>query len=263
MDSQVLLLGCTPMPYLTTCNLKRFGAHEYHCSRFCEYFVLIFMLSNHLKFTEDATPTTLSAGEWYIQRKDVWQDALVPSPNAAYYYLHFEAQYATEPLNRIQLPIHGRFQQALFLPLLEQLRSLCAQPLQNPLEIQAGFYNLLNLLYPQESSRSPLTASVTEYLSSNYALSITSRELSERFHYSSEYINRHLKAEIGMTAHAYLTHIRIMNATRLLTYSKKTITEISQECGYSDVSLFYKAFRSLHGVGPSAYRKQKQAPQPL
>lgn len=121
MDSQVLLLGCTPMPYLTTCNLKRFGAHEYHCSRFCEYFVLIFMLSNHLKFTEDATPTTLSAGEWYIQRKDIWQDALVPSPNAAYYYLHFEAQYATE----CRATLSGRHKQHFIIAISERKK---AQP---------------------------------------------------------------------------------------------------------------------------------------
>lgn len=41
---ETIFLSPAPMPYLTDCSLKRFGINEYHCSRCCGYFVLIFML---------------------------------------------------------------------------------------------------------------------------------------------------------------------------------------------------------------------------
>ena len=89
MDS--IILSPAPMPYLTDCSLKRFGTDEYHCSRYCSHFVLIFMLKNRLQFTENGSLTTLLAGEWYIQKKNTWQAASRPSPNAEYYYIHFQA----------------------------------------------------------------------------------------------------------------------------------------------------------------------------
>lgn len=78
MDS--IILSPAPMPYLTDCSLKRFGTDEYHCSRYCSHFVLIFMLKNRLQFTENGSLTTLLADEWYIQKKNTWQAASRPSP---------------------------------------------------------------------------------------------------------------------------------------------------------------------------------------
>ncbi len=60
---ETIFLSPAPMPYLTDCNLKRFGINEYHCSRCCGYFVLIFMLKNTLQFTENGILTTLHPGE--------------------------------------------------------------------------------------------------------------------------------------------------------------------------------------------------------
>ena len=77
MDS--IILSPAPMPYLTDCSLKRFGTDEYHCSRYCSHFVLIFMLKNRLQFTENGSLTTLSAGEWY-RKKTPGRQLPAPAP---------------------------------------------------------------------------------------------------------------------------------------------------------------------------------------
>ncbi|HJA92521.1 MAG TPA: AraC family transcriptional regulator [Candidatus Eisenbergiella merdipullorum] len=260
MDPEFIFLASAPMPYLTDCDLKHFGAFEYHCSRYCDYFVLIFMLNNHLKFTENSQLTTLSAGEWYIQKKALWQSAPLPSPHAEYYWIHFKAEYSKQPLNRIKLPIRGTFQPSLFLPLLRELRSAFSSSPQNHFQIQSEFYRLLDLLYAHENAYSPLTAKVMSFLNEHYPEHITAQTLADQFHYSTEYINKRMKAELGVTAHAYLANIRLRRASRLLSYSEKPILELSHECGYSDVSLFYKAFRKAYGISPSQYRKERQVP---
>ena len=256
MDS--IILSPAPMPYLTDCSLKRFGTDEYHCSRYCSHFVLIFMLKNRLQFTENGSMTTLLAGEWYIQKKNTWQAASRPSPNAEYYYIHFQADYTEDLTSRLMLPIRGAFQPGLFLPLLQRLCLLLHQTPCSHLELQSEFFRLLGLLYTQEQSYSALTADLMRYLNENYASRITARTLSDVFHYSSEYIDKKMKAELNMTPHAYLNAIRLQNAKKLLERSQLPIQKIALECGFSDNSLFYKAFRKHFSQSPSEWRRQHQ-----
>ena len=260
MHPEIISLSCAPMPFMTDCDLKHFGAFEYHCSRCCDYFVLIFMLDHHLKFTEDTRLTTLSAGEWYIQKKSLRQSAPLPSPHAEYYWIHFQAEYSANRSDCIRLPIRGTFQPALFLPLLRELHAAFSRSPRNPFEVQSGFYRLLNLLYTHENAYSSLTASVMSYLNEHYPEHITAQSLAERFHYSAEYINKRMKAELGVTAHACLAGIRLRRAARLLTYSDRPVQAIARECGYSDPSLFYKAFLKAYGLSPSRYRQEHQIP---
>lgn len=260
MNPDSIFLSPAPMPYLTDCRIKRFGANEYHCSRYCEYFVLIFMLGSLLTFTEDSVQTTLRAGEWYIQRKNTWQGASLPSPNAEYYYLHFEAEYTEDMLNRIRLPLRGTFQPNLYLPALKSIDAHFSRMPRNHFEVQSEFYQLLNLLCPQNRTYTSLTASVMDYLNEHYASRITAQTLSALFHYSPEYINRRMKAEIGMTAHACLHMIRMQNAVKLLERTDYPVSEIARECGFADASLFYRSFCQTYGESPSAHRKRYRLP---
>ena len=70
------------MPYLTDCDYKKFEPNEYHISRIVDFFVLIFILRGSLHFIEDDVSVSVQEGEWYIQRKNLLQDADRPSPGA-------------------------------------------------------------------------------------------------------------------------------------------------------------------------------------
>ena len=255
---KTICLAPTPMPYLTDCRLKQFGRNEFHCSRYCEYFVLIFMLKNTLTFTENQEPVSLQAGERYIQSKNTWQAASRPSPNAEYYYIHFQAEYTRDLTNRLKFPVRGTFQTELFLPILARLCTLAHQTPADHLELQGEFLRLLGMLYTQEQSYSALTVSLMRYLNENFSLPITARALSEQFHYSSEYLDRRMRRETGLTPHAYLTVIRLQNAKKLLERTELPVQKIGQECGFSDNSVFYRAFRKKFGMGPGAWRRKHQ-----
>lgn len=129
-----------------------------------------------------------------------------PSPKAEYYYIHFEAAYTEDRTNRLMLPVRGTFQPGLFLPLLQQLERLLNRTPCSHLELQSEFFRLLGLLYTQEQSYTPLTAGLMRYLNENYASHITGESLAETFHYSSEYIDKKMKQELGMTA-SRLSHL--------------------------------------------------------
>lgn len=73
--------------------------------------------------------------------------------------------------------------------------------------------------------------------------------------YNNDYVTRVFKADIGMTPHAYLMHLRIEQAKRMLLnndyYSTK---QISFACGFSDQYYFSRLFKSKTGCPPSRYK---------
>jgi two-component system response regulator YesN len=59
----------------------------------------------------------------------------------------------------------------------------------------------------------------------------------------------------GTTFRADLTRIRMTRAARLLEEPSLAIADIGRSVGYRQAAQFAKAFRRVHGVTPSAYRK--------
>ena len=50
----------------------------------------------------------------------------------------------------------------------------------------------------------------------------------------------------GTSWAAYLTRLRIDYACRLLRETSRSIVSTAFECGYDDLSIFYRAFRAPH-----------------
>ena len=62
------------------------------------------------------------------------------------------------------------------------------------------------------------------------------------------------KQVAGMTLVAYLNHVRLANAARLLRETNRSIADISCEAGFSDQSYFDKRFRRAFGSTPKEFR---------
>ena len=259
MNSELIYLESQPMPYMTECTLKHFNANEYHCARYLTHFVLIFMIHNQLTFEEDGMPVTLRAGEWYIQRKNMRQSASTPSPAAEYIYIHFSGEMSGSMLTGLDLPLRGTYGAQAFEAPLRELHHFANQSPMNPFEAQQRFIGLLGMLHDTCAGAGTPVNQILRYINANYANHITSKTLSGLFSYSTEYIERSVKAAIGMTPHAYLIQRRLYNARRQLERSNLTIGQISEGCGFTDMSLFFRAFKKEYGVSPAAWRKSTQA----
>lgn len=56
----------------------------------------------------------------------------------------------------------------------------------------------------------------------------------------------------------YLQSFRLQNACEALAFSRKSVTEIAADCGFSSLSYFGKVFRRTFGDTPAAYRAKWQ-----
>ncbi len=258
MATDMIYLQSRPMPYMTECTMKRFNINEYHCARYLTHFVLIFLMHNQLTFEEDGVPVTLHAGEWYLQRKDMRQSSSAPSPAAEYMYIHFSGELSPTTYGGLAIPIRGAYDPKTFDVPLKELYHYANRSPMNHFEAQQRFIGLLGLLHHTAGREQTLPDKVLQYINAHYARRITSRSLAEAFRYSTEYIERSVKAAIGMTPHAYLTKKRLEHARKQLERSSAPIAQISEACGYTDLSLFFRAFKKEYGISPSAWRKNTQ-----
>ena len=61
----------------------------------------------------------------------------------------------------------------------------------------------------------------------------------------------------GQTWLNYVQELRVDHACRLLENTDRPITSIAFECGFAELSTFYRAFRKMRDVTPSAWRRSR------
>ncbi|MDF2672926.1 MAG: two component transcriptional regulator, AraC family [Clostridiales bacterium] len=94
-----------------------------------------------------------------------------------------------------------------------------------------------------------------QYIEEHYAEEISLEIVSREIHLSSAYLSTIFRKETGLNFSEYLINCRIEAAKVLLKKTNKSMNEISESIGYSDVKYFSKLFNKVVGLKPSEYRK--------
>lgn len=93
------------------------------------------------------------------------------------------------------------------------------------------------------------------YISEHYDLPITVDQLAEMENYNATYYNDWFKQQTGISPSLYLRHTRIDRAKELLAETNFTVMEVAVMVGYSSNATFTRAFHSITGMTPKAYRE--------
>lgn len=87
------------------------------------------------------------------------------------------------------------------------------------------------------------------YINENLTEKISLDTLSEKFYVSKSHLCRVFKGTTGLTMHQYITSKRLLKA-HILVQEGMTLSEASLQSGFSDYSLFYKAYKKEFGSSP-------------
>ncbi len=98
--------------------------------------------------------------------------------------------------------------------------------------------------------------SIRDYIDLNYMNKISLDQLAHEFYISKYHLSREYKRVYGITLLDYITAKRITYAKELLRFTKKSIGEIADTCGYPDASYFNKVFQRTEGMSGLEYRKK-------
>ena len=86
--------------------------------------------------------------------------------------------------------------------------------------------------------------------------SLTNEKIAVRFNYHPYHLNKIFKAETGVSLHKYLLNYRLELSKYYLITTANSITDISENVGFSNYSYFIKSFRERYNLSPLKFRKQ-------
>ena len=95
------------------------------------------------------------------------------------------------------------------------------------------------------------------YVGNHYTEEISLGRLARESYISSSHLSFLLKRSLGVPFKSLLAAVRIRRAQQLLALAEQSITEISLEVGFGDLSHFERTFKRLVGTNPREYRRRE------
>ena len=113
-------------------------------------------------------------------------------------------------------------------------------------------YGVIDTTHRNETQVIP---QVIRYITEHFSEPLTLEDIAAEFFVSKSYLNRHFKAYTNSTVYAYIMALRLTHARRMLREGIPAV-EVGRECGFSDYSTFYKAFKTQTGLSPQQFKSR-------
>lgn len=107
----------------------------------------------------------------------------------------------------------------------------------------------------QQDSASEKIDRVVQYIHQHYTETLKADQLAELAHMSTNHFHRFLKQRTEQTFTELVNQLRIGKACALLINSDQPISNISDICGFNNISNFNRRFLQVKKSTPSAFRK--------
>lgn len=89
-----------------------------------------------------------------------------------------------------------------------------------------------------------------DYIDAHYCEKITLEEVASSVYMSANYFSSYFRKVTNISFSDYVTRMRINHARELLREGKKNVTEIAMECGFNNISNFYRLYKKHVGKTP-------------
>ena len=113
-------------------------------------------------------------------------------------------------------------------------------------------YGVIDTTHRNETQVIP---QVIRYITEHFSEPLTLEDIAAEFFVIKSYLNRHFKAYTNSTVYAYIMALRLTHARRMLREGIPAV-EAGRECGFSDYSTFYKAFKTQTGFSPQQFKSR-------
>ena len=127
-------------------------------------------------------------------------------------------------------------------------------------ELRAPEADILPVDGKQRAMPVPMSSAVypaVVYINEHPTDAVAMKEMAELCHLSPSYFSRLFNRELGESFVTYVNRKKVEQAKELLKATNLSISHISSEVGYLNVSHFIDVFKRIEGVTPSVYRQQR------
>lgn len=149
---------------------------------------------------------------------------------------------------------------------MEEMRELLKEPEANRFRIRRNLVDLLSVLLfenalpegvGESDSISPKVEDIQNaicYIQEHLTEALSLNDLAHAANMSRSHLSTHFKMITGISPYEYLIIQRIELAVTLLRETNLSVTETAQNCGFTNLANFNKAFKRITGMTPREYR---------
>lgn len=105
-----------------------------------------------------------------------------------------------------------------------------------------------------DTTRNPTVNRVIKYIQANITSKLQASEIAGSLNISTNYLFMKFKAETGKTLTQYINEEKVKKAMYYLTFTDKSLAEISNHLSFSSQSYFQTVFKNITGQTPASYR---------
>jgi AraC-like DNA-binding protein len=225
------------------------------------HYSIAYVMEGRLEALNEAVTITARPGDiLFIPYQEKYRLRWICNPKASCISCHFNFPSFVEPFGNRVFPLQKLTGFEEKREAFEYLRDNINHETLS-MGVLGTFYCLCNELYPHlEVSREihleERIQSVADYININFRTPISVDELAGMAHLGVSRFHECFKNATGMTAIEYKNSVAVKHAALLLLEGdKRTIEEISGECGFQSAEYFRRVFKKYTGKSPKEYRK--------
>lgn len=276
----LLKIPCAVMPFVSEADYSVTLAPMIHADRTAPFHVAIYLLQGSMEIIEDGIPYRIMPDQIFFLKSGIhhWGNRSFEI-GSSWYYAHF---YCDAPSSCMEeLPRGIYYDERISLKPSEKDRYFITLPklinCEEKTQIKRNFEKMIEAHIhgniPQTSIRlwqiflecaqnaqddkvsNGYAEQIQNYVRQHYIDGFTSAQIQEACGLSYKYAGTLFKEVTGQTIKEYQCTLRLRKAEQLLKETNKSITEIAQLTGFSDVFYFSKIFHRKKGCPPGEYRK--------
>ncbi len=166
--------------------------------------------------------------------------------------------YCCEDISEYGFCSLGLERNEYYLKAFESLRkSFSLHNTTRDIRCLAAFYDILSHIAGETvNSDSLILKGAMQYLEANYSdPALNNQVLADIANISEVYFRKLFSKVYSLPPGKYIQQLRISKAKELLKDNSMSISQISENCGYTSVYHFSRAFKASVGQSPGQYRK--------
>ena len=276
----LLKIPCAVMPFVSEADYSVTLAPMIHADRTAPFHVAIYLLQGSMEIIEDGIPYRIMPDQVFFLKSGIhhWGNRSFEI-GSSWYYAHFYCEAPSSCMEELPRGIY--YDERISLKPSEKDRYYITLPklinCEEKTQIKRNFEKMIEAHIhgniPQTSIRlwqiflecaqnaqddkvsNGYAEQIQNYVRQHYIDGFTSVQIQEACGLSYKYAGTLFKEVTGQTIKEYQCTLRLRKAEQLLKETNKSITEIAQLTGFSDVFYFSKIFHRKKGCPPGEYRK--------
>ena len=140
--------------------------------------------------------------------------------------------------------------QSFSLPFSGHEREILLQSVFAQLLLELKLHSSKVSVTLRSEHKNPIIADALEWIEKNYQNSITLADIANVLHISSTSLSHSFKQELGISVYRYISEKRLIFAHSLICAGVAP-TQAYLQCGWSDYSSFYRAYKKMFRTMPS------------